>query len=90
MVQVELFGQVSWVGSPLFFSLKNAVGELSLDIDDGKFLKADPGLARLVGIVNLQSLPKRIKLDFKDIFSEGFAFDRLRGNISLNNGLAST
>ena len=35
-------------------------------------------------------MPKRIKLDFKDIFSEGFAFDRLRENINLKNGSASS
>ncbi|OUV03528.1 MAG: hypothetical protein CBC42_03490 [Betaproteobacteria bacterium TMED82] len=85
-----LSGQLSWSGTPLDFSIVKSSGDLSLDIDDGKFLKVDPGLARLVGVFNIQSLPKRIKLDFEDIFSQGFSFDKLRGNLRLSDGKATT
>lgn len=83
-------GQLKWLGSPLDFGVKNSSGNLSLNIGKGKFLKVEPGLARLIGVLNLQSFTRRIKLDFEDIFSEGFSFDKLRGNVSLENGIAST
>ncbi len=83
-------GQLKWLGSPLDARIKGINGDLSLDIQKGKFLKVEPGLARLIGVLNLQSLPRRIKLDFQDIFSEGFSFDKLRGNVILNNGTAHT
>ena len=47
----------------------------------GQFLKADPGLAKLLGVLSLQSLPRRLALDFRDVFSEGFAFDFVRGDV---------
>ena len=83
-------GQLKWMGSPLDFNVKNTIGDVSLDIQKGKFLKVEPGLARLIGVLNLQSLPRRIKLDFQDIFSEGFSFDKLRGNVAIDKGIANT
>jgi uncharacterized protein YhdP len=44
-------------------------------------------VARLLGVLSLQSLPRRIHLDFTDVFSEGFAFDRLKGDASVNRGI---
>ena len=50
-------------------------GQINLNVESGQFLKADPGLAKLLGVLSLQSLPRRLTLDFRDVFSEGFAFD---------------
>ena len=35
-------------------------------------------------------LPRRLTLDFRDVFSEGFAFDFFRGDVSIDQGLART
>jgi uncharacterized protein YhdP len=53
-------------------------------------MKADPGLAKLLGVLSLQSLPRRLALDFRDVFSEGFAFDFVRGDVSIDSGIAGT
>ena len=47
-------------------------------------------MARLIGVLNLQSLPRRLTLDFRDVFSEGFAFDFVRGNVQVAQGVART
>lgn len=83
-------GRLHWPGSPLEFSGAALSGSLALDMQQGQFLKAEPGIARLVGVLNLQSLPRRIKLDFRDVFSEGFAYERIRGDLQFLNGQAST
>jgi uncharacterized protein YhdP len=44
----------------------------------------------LLGILNLQALPRRLTLDFSDVFSEGFAFDFVRGDVRIDQGVAST
>jgi uncharacterized protein YhdP len=41
-------------------------------------------------VLSLQSLPRRLVLDFRDVFSEGFAFDFLRGDIVIEQGIAKT
>jgi uncharacterized protein YhdP len=83
-------GRLHWPGSPVEFSGGALSGTLALDMQQGQFLKAEPGIARLVGVLNMQSLPRRIKLDFRDIFSEGFAYERIRGDLQFLNGQAST
>ena len=41
-------------------------------------------------MLSLQSLPRRLALDFRDVFSEGFAFDFMRGKVRIEQGIAST
>lgn len=86
----KLEGQVGWMGSPLSLDYPSMTGAFTVDIETGQFLKADPGLAKLLGVLSLQSLPRRLTLDFRDVFSDGFAFDFLRGNVSIDKGIAST
>lgn len=86
----RLEGTLGWLGSPLALHIPSLSGELLLDVQRGQFLKADPGIAKLLGVLSLQSLPRRLTLDFRDLFSEGFAFDFVRGNARLVQGVAST
>lgn len=86
----KLEGSLGWVGSPLNFNKTTLAGELGLEVNRGQFLQAEPGVARLIGVLNLQSLPRRLTLDFRDVFSEGFAFDFVRGNVQVSQGIART
>jgi uncharacterized protein (TIGR02099 family) len=86
----KLEGQVAWLGSPLALDYPTLGGAFAVNVEAGQFLKADPGLAKLLGVLSLQSLPRRLALDFRDVFSEGFPFDFLRGNVSIAQGIAST
>jgi uncharacterized protein (TIGR02099 family) len=83
-------GTVAWIGSPLAFDYPSMVGNFHVDVQAGQFLKADPGLAKLLGVLSLQSLPRRLSLDFRDVFSEGFAFDFVRGDVTIEQGIAAT
>jgi uncharacterized protein (TIGR02099 family) len=83
-------GQVGWIGSPLGFDYPTMQGNFHVNVESGQFLKADPGLAKLLGVLSLQSLPRRLALDFRDVFSEGFAFDFIRGDVTIQQGIAST
>jgi uncharacterized protein (TIGR02099 family) len=86
----KIEGMLSWAGSPQGFDFPTLTGNLVVDAANGQFLKLDPGIAKLLGILSLQSLPRRISLDFRDIFSEGFAFDAIIGSLKINRGLATT
>ena len=86
----KLEGQVAWVGSPLSLDHPSLSGQFNVNIESGQFVKADPGIAKLLGVLSLQSLPRRLTLDFRDVFSEGFAFDFVRGDVNINQGLAHT
>ncbi len=83
-------GQVSWAGSPLAFHVPSLDGKLNIALDNGQFLKAGPGAARLLSVLSLQSLPRRLALDFRDVFQQGFAFDNVTGDVAIDDGVAAT
>ncbi|MBI5279932.1 MAG: TIGR02099 family protein [Burkholderiales bacterium] len=86
----KMEGQVAWLGSPLSLDYPTLQGSFNVNVESGQFLKADAGIAKLLGVLSLQSLPRRLALDFRDVFSEGFAFDFLRGDVTIQQGIAST
>ena len=83
-------GQIGWLGAPWALDYASMNGGFNLTIENGQFLKADPGLAKLLGVLSLQSLPRRLSLDFRDVFTEGFSFDFLRGDVKIEQGVAFT
>lgn len=83
-------GQIAWIGAPFSPDYRTMTGQINLNVESGQFLKAEPGLAKLLGVLSLQSLPRRLTLDFRDVFSEGFAFDFVRGDVRIEQGVATT
>jgi uncharacterized protein (TIGR02099 family) len=83
-------GEVTWLRSPADFSFDTLDGTFKLNAKNGQFLKVDPGAGKLLGIASLQSLPRRITLDFRDVFSEGFAFDAVSSTMQVANGAVYT
>jgi uncharacterized protein YhdP len=86
----KIEGQVSWMGSPFSPDYASMGGGFNVNMESGQFLKADPGIAKLLGVLSLQSLPRRLALDFRDVFSDGFAFDFVRGDATIEQGMART
>ena len=86
----QLEGDVAWHGSPIAIDFESMDGKMHLEADKGQFLKADPGIAKLLGVLSLQSLPRRLTLDFRDLFADGFAFDSIRADANIAKGIAST
>ncbi len=86
----QLEGSVNWQGSPLALHYPSLSGQFGVKMGRGQFLKADAGAAKLLGVLSLQALPRRLLLDFRDVFYEGFAFDSVRGDVSIAQGIANT
>jgi uncharacterized protein YhdP len=83
-------GQLAWTGSALVPDWPTLGGTGQVSIDNGQFLKAEPGAARLLGVLSLQALPRRLTLDFRDVFQQGFGFDNFGGDVVLEQGVART
>ncbi len=86
----KMQGDLTWNGLPFALDLASLTGQIQLDLAAGQFLKVDPGAAKLLGVLSLQSLPRRLTLDFRDVFSEGFAFDGITANAVIARGVART
>ena len=81
----------SWPGAPSALSLASMDGTLSVHVSDGRIPEvSSPGAGRLLGLASLAELPRRMTLDFGDVFGKGLAFDSMTGDFSLANGVATT
>ncbi len=85
--QAKLESQLRWSGRMHAPELGTLAGKLDLSVDNGQFAKVEPGMGRLLGLVSLQSLGRRLRLDFRDVFGDGFAFDTLRGTLQIDQGV---
>jgi uncharacterized protein YhdP len=86
----QLSGNASWNGSPSTIDFDTLSGSMRLEADKGQFLKAEPGVAKLLNILSLQGLARRLTFDFTDVFSPGFAFDTVRATAHVDHGIATT
>jgi uncharacterized protein YhdP len=80
----------TWPGSPSSLSLANMDGSLDIHVSDGRIPEATPGVGRLLGLVSLAELPRRLTLDFGDVFGKGLGFDSIEGTFQLAHGNATT
>lgn len=81
---------LKWPGGPSNFKTANLSGSLDAKMSKGRFVGVDPGVGRLLGLLSLQSIGRRLKLDFSDVFQKGFAFDSVDSRIKIANGFAVT
>ncbi|WP_410497773.1 YhdP family protein [Chitinibacter sp. S2-10] len=87
---LQFSGDGQWQGSPWAANWATVSGKAELHVGAGQFSKLDAGAGRLVSILSLQALPRRLKLDFSDVFSDGLQFDEIVGNAVVEQGVART
>jgi uncharacterized protein YhdP len=83
----DIEGNATWEGSPADFTLATLAGQLDFSAKNGQFLKINPGAGKLLGVLSLQSLPRRLNFDFRDIFNEGYAFDDIGATLRIARGV---
>ena len=81
----------SWPGSPTAFVLANMTGSLDVSVQEGRILDVEPGAGgRLFGLMSLREIPRRLSLDFSDLFKSGMSFNSIKGSFALADGNART
>ena len=81
---------VHWDSAPTAEWLDHLNGDVGLLVETGTLREVDPGAGRVVGLMSIAALPRRLLLDFRDVFEQGFAFDEIGGNFSIIDGNAYT
>ncbi|MFW2439786.1 MAG: YhdP family protein [Arenicellales bacterium] len=90
-LESELFrttGSVSWKGAPYDYHLGILDGTLEIHSDKGRLSSVEVGAGRLLGVLNIESLRRRLLLDFSDLSKEGFAFDEIEADLTIKQGVA--
>lgn len=80
----------AWTGAPSEFALAKLNGSLDMRVSKGQLLDVDPKAGRLFGLLSIQTLPRRLMLDFSDLFGKGLAFDAIEGSFQIEDGNAYT
>ncbi|WP_430390838.1 YhdP family protein [Dyella sp. 20L07] len=80
----------TWPGAPSAMELGNMDGKLNINVTDGRMPEVTPGVARLFGLISVLELPRRLSLNFGDVFGKGLAFDAITGDFKLGDGNANT
>ena len=92
----EMKFKLNWPTSPLNVSLATANGSVKIKLRKGRITHLSSeaeekiGMGKLLSILSLQTLPRRISLDFSDLSQSGYSFDDLQGKFVLNQGRATT
>ncbi|MFZ2268736.1 MAG: YhdP family protein [Azonexus sp.] len=86
----KLGGELQWNGPLTGIHYPSLTGQLTVNAEKGQFNKLEPGVGKLLGLISLQSLPRRLTLDFRDIFSDGLAFDSINSVLSVKKGIMRT
>ena len=84
----QVHARLNIAPNPLGLDLRSLDGSVDLELDNGTFTAVEPGAARVLGLVNLYVLPRRLRLDFRDVVDEGLAFDHVRAHFNIDKGNA--
>lgn len=84
----RLHARLNIAPNPDGLDLRALDGSVQIALDDGTFTAVEPGAARVLGLVNLYVLPRRLRLDFRDVVDEGLAFDSVRAAFNIEDGNA--
>ena len=76
--------------APFPMALETLEGEVHLALRDGSLTQVEPGAGRVFGLLSVANLPRRLTLNFADVYEEGFAFDRIDADFSIADGVAQT
>ncbi len=83
-------GEFHWPGPLTDADLNGLGGTLHVKVENGVIDEVDPGAGRLLGLLSLQALPRRLTLDFSDLFQKGLAFNTIEGDTNIRAGNAYT
>ena len=61
-----------------------------METAQGRFTEMEPGIGKLLGVLSLQAIPRRLSLNFDDLFGKGLAFDEIKADVAINEGVART
>jgi len=87
----EVTASVYWPGPPSASWLDHIAGDVALRAERGSLVDVEPGGAgRAAGLLSISALPRRLALDFRDVFNRGLVFDDITADFVIVDGNAYT
>ncbi|MBD1585707.1 YhdP family protein [Pseudomonas typographi] len=81
-----------WPGSPAWLSPKRFSGSLDAQFKRGQFVEVEGGAQalRVFGLLNFNSIGRRLRLDFSDLLGKGLSYDEVKGRLAASDGVYVT
>jgi uncharacterized protein (TIGR02099 family) len=86
----EVTASVYWPGAPTDDWMQHVSGDFAVKTDTGSLVDVDPGAGRMIGLMSITALPRRLALDFRDVFNRGLVFDEITADFVVIDGNAYT
>lgn len=80
----------AWPGAPWQATLGTATGSIDTHVKAGRFMSIDSTSVRMVGLLNLNNILRRLRLDFRDVIHSGTAFNSIKGSGTFSDGILIT
>lgn len=81
--------ELTWQGSPAGFNYATLNGLVKVNIKDGVLVSDNAGALKAFGVLNFNTISRRLKLDFSDLYEKGVVFDILRTRLAIENGMVN-
>jgi uncharacterized protein YhdP len=86
----SIVASLNWQDSPMGDVVDSLSGDIHVKLQDGQIKEVQPGAGRLFGLLSINALPRRLLLNFSDVFGKGFGYDSIQGDFLLQSGDAYT
>lgn len=70
--------KVGWLGGFECFRLDQLNGSASMRFENGAIEQIEPGFARLLGLLSVDSVLRRLRLDLKDVTEKGLDYEYIK------------
>ena len=87
---MSILFDLNWSGGPRTEIFSSLNGDVQVRFGAGQLDEIEPGAGRLFGLMSIVALPRRLSLDFTDVFDKGFGFDSIEGSFHIVDGEAYT
>ncbi|WP_394203782.1 YhdP family protein [Shewanella waksmanii] len=87
---VDVKASLGWQGAPYAFSLATLDGKIEFDLGKGHLSEVSDKGARIFSLFSLDSLLRRLSLDFSDVFGKGLYFNDFSGTLDIDQGVIKT
>lgn len=87
---VEVDAEISWQGAPYQFSIESLNGLVNFELGKGHLSEVSDKGARIFSLFSLDSLLRKLSLDFSDVFGKGLYFNSFTGTLNIDNGVVKT
>lgn len=80
---------LDWEGQPFNLNKNTLNGYAEISFNNGNIQGVNPGIGRILSLLNINNVQRRLNLDFQDVTKNSFSFNELTGKFQFGKGKVS-